>query len=95
MRIYVYDVKAEHSSNPRRVKFFKELFGYTYTWKNKEGKTLKRQKLGLVDFYGCDRAGDSAILVQDEHAKVFNAFFKKYKDIVKCRVFVVVEEENI
>ncbi|MEM2047887.1 MAG: hypothetical protein QXZ06_08395 [Candidatus Jordarchaeales archaeon] len=48
-----------------------------------------------MDFYGCDRAGDSAILVQDEHAEVFNAFFKKYKDIVKCRVFVVVEEENI
>jgi len=95
LRVYVYDVKTEHSSDPRRVKFFKELFGYAYTWKNKEGKTLKGQKLGLVDIYGCDRAGDSAILVRDEHAEVFNAFFKKYKDIVRCRVFLIVGEESI
>ncbi|MBS7288062.1 MAG: hypothetical protein KIH01_04780 [Candidatus Freyarchaeota archaeon] len=93
MRIYVYDVKAGLSNEPRRVKFFKELFGYTYTWKNKNGETLRRQKLGLVDIYNCERAGDSAILVQDEHVKTFNSFFRKYQDIVKCRVFVVVEEE--
>ncbi|MEM1657795.1 MAG: hypothetical protein QXK94_02025 [Candidatus Jordarchaeales archaeon] len=95
MRIYVYDVKEGMSNDPRRIKFFKELFGYTYTWRNKDGKVMKKEKKGLVETYDCERAGDSAILVRDEHAAIFNAFFRRYKDIVKCRVFVISGEEDI
>ena len=54
-----------------------------------------KYKSGLIDLDGCERAGDSAILVPDEHVKEFNSLFRKYNDVIRCRVFVVEREEVI
>ncbi|MHA1631631.1 MAG: hypothetical protein ACTSXC_02305 [Candidatus Freyarchaeota archaeon] len=96
LRIYVYDVRPGMANDPRRVKFSKELFGYSYKWrKGKDKRTVMKYKSGLIDLDGCERAGDSAILVPDEHVEEFNSLFRKYNDVIRCRVFVVEREEVI
>ena len=77
-----------------RMKFYKELFGFKYTWSTKN-KTKVKYQTGLLDLEGCEAAGDSAILVPEEYIEEYNSFFRKYQDIISCRVFVIQDEVKI
>ncbi|MGQ9720197.1 MAG: hypothetical protein ACUVXA_02615 [Candidatus Jordarchaeum sp.] len=77
-----------------RIRFYKELFGFKYTWKTKSKKKVK-YKSGLLDYEGCEAAGDSAILVPEEYAEEYSSFFRKYQNIIFCRVFRIVEEVEL
>lgn len=76
------------------MKFYKELFGFKYTWKTKNKRKVKYQP-GLLDLEGCETVGDSAILVPEKHVDAYNSFFRKYQHIISCRVFVVQDEVGI
>ena len=89
--IYIYDILPGKKSDPVRMKFYKELFGFKYTWKTKIKRKVKRLP-GLLDREGCETVGDSAILVPENYAEEYNAFFRKYQDIISCRVFIVQDE---
>lgn len=77
-----------------RMKFYKELFGFNYSWETKNQRKVKYQP-GLLDYEGCETAGDSAILVPEEYVEEFNSFFRKYRNIISCRVFIVQEEVKL
>ena len=90
--LYLYDCKQARRTNARRVAFTKELYGYYYSWKTKSGIKQKR-KPGLLDECpGTEAVADSAILVPSEHRTVFDALFRMYEDILKLKIFEVVEE---
>jgi len=46
----------------------------------------------LLDYEGCEAAGDSAIIVPEQYVPVYNSFFKKYQNIISCRVFAIQKE---
>ena len=73
------------------MKFYKELFGFKYSWKTKN-KRKSKFKAGLLDYEGCEAAGDSAILVPEKYVEEYNSFFRRYKDLVSCRVFKIQDE---
>lgn len=77
-----------------RIKFYKELFGFKYTWKTKNKKKVK-YKSGLLDYEGCEAAGDSAILVPEEYAEEYISFFRRYQNIISCRVFRIQDEVKL
>jgi hypothetical protein len=53
----------------------------------------QKRKLGLLDECpGAKAVADSAILVPMEHRIVFDALFEMYEDILKIKIFEVVEE---
>jgi hypothetical protein len=90
--LYLYDCQQARRTNARRVAFTKELYGYFYSWRTKSGIKQKR-KPGLLDECpGAEAVADSAILVPSEHRIVFNALFKMYEDILKLKIFEVVQE---
>ncbi len=90
--LYLYDCRHARRSNARRVAFTKELYGYTYSWKTKSGMKQKR-KPGLIDeCLGALAVADSAILVPSEHRIVFDALFQMYEDILKIRIYEIVQE---
>lgn len=81
-------------NDPLRIKFYKELFGFRYAWKTKNNTKVKH-KAGLLDYEGCEAAGDSAIIVPEQYVPVYNSFFKKYQNIISCRVFAIQREVEI
>jgi len=90
--LYLYDCQQARRTNARRVAFTKELYGYFYTWRTKSGIKQKR-KPGLLDECpGAEAVADSAILVPSEHRIVFDALFKMYEDILKLKIFEIVQE---
>ena len=90
--LYLYDCQQARQTNARRVAFTKELYGYFYTWRTKSGIKQKR-KPGLLDECpGAEAVADSAILVPSEHRIVFDALFKMYEDILKLKIFEIVQE---
>jgi len=90
--LYLYDCQHARRTNARRVSFTKELYGYFYTWKTKSGIKQKR-KPGLLDECpGAEAVADSAILVPSDHRAIFDALFKMYENILKLRIFVVIQE---
>jgi hypothetical protein len=90
--LYLYDCPEARRSNARRVAFTKELYGFVYSWRTKSGVKQKR-KPGLLDECpGAKAVADSAILVPSEHRILFNTLFEMYEDILKIRIFEVVEE---
>jgi hypothetical protein len=90
--LYLYDCQHARRINARRVAFTKELYGYFYSWKTKSGVKQKR-KPGLLDECpGAEAVADSAILVPLEHRVFFDALFKMYEDILKLRIYEVVQE---
>ncbi len=89
--LYLYDCQQARRTNARRVAFTKELYGYFYTWRTKSGIKQKR-KPGLLDECpGAEAVADSAILVPSEHRIIFDALFKMYEDILKLKIFEVVQ----
>lgn len=63
-----------------------------YSWRTKSG-IKKKKKPGLLDECpGAKAVADSAILVPVEHRIVFDALFEMYEDILKIKIFEVVEE---
>jgi len=89
--LYLYDCQHARRTNARRVAFTKELYGYIYTWRTKSGIKQKR-KPGLLDECpGTEAVADSAILVPEEHKVVFDALFEMYEDILKLKIFEIVE----
>ena len=53
----------------------------------------QKRKQGLLDECpGAEAVADSAILVPSEHRVVFDALFKMYEDILKLRIYEVVQE---
>jgi len=53
----------------------------------------QKRRLGLLDECpGAKAVADSAILVPSEHRIVFDALFEMYEDILKIKIFEVVEE---
>ncbi|MBN2229923.1 MAG: hypothetical protein JW779_10070 [Candidatus Thorarchaeota archaeon] len=90
--LYLYDCRRARQTNARRVAFTKELYGYTYTWKTKSGVREKR-KPGLLDeCLGTEAVADSAILVPNEHRTIFDSLFSTYQDILKLKVYEIVQE---
>ena len=90
--LYLYDCRHARRSNARRVAFTKELYGYVYSWKTKSGIKQKR-KLGLLDECpGSEAVADSAIFVPSEHRIVFDALFQMYEDILKFKIYEIVQE---
>ena len=90
--LYLYDCPHARRSNARRVAFTKELYGYIYSWKTKSGIKQKR-KLGLLDECpGTEAVADSAIFVPSEHRIVFDALFQMYEDILKFKIYEIVQE---
>ncbi|MHA2423424.1 MAG: hypothetical protein ACXAEF_01460 [Candidatus Thorarchaeota archaeon] len=93
--LYLYDCLHARRTNARRVAFTKELYGYFYSWKTKSGVKQKR-KPGLLDECpGAEAVADSAILVPDEYRSVFDSLFMMYEDILKLRIYEVVQEFEI
>ena len=90
--LYLYDCQHARRTNARRVAFTKELYGYYYTWKTKSGIKQKRRPGLLDECLGTEAVADSAILVPSEHRVVFDTLFKMYEDILKLKIFEVVEE---
>ena len=90
--LYLYDCRQARRTNARRVAFTKELYGFVYSWRTKSGLKQKR-KPGLLDECpGAKAVADSAILVPSEHRIVFDALFEMYEDILKIKIFEVVQE---
>jgi len=90
--LYLYDCRQARRSNARRVAFTKELYGFVYSWRTKSGVKQKR-KPGLIDECpGAKAVADSAIFVPSEHRIVFDALFEMYEDILKIKIFEVVQE---
>lgn len=90
--LYLYDCHHARRTNARRVAFTKELYGYTYSWKTKSGFKQKR-KPGLLDECpGAVAVADSAILVPSEHRIIFDSLFEMYEDILKIRIYEIVQE---
>jgi hypothetical protein len=90
--LYLYDCHHARRTNARRVAFTKDLYGYFYTWKTKSGIKQKR-KLGLLDECpGAEAVADSAILVPSDHRVIFDALFKMYADILKLKIYEVVQD---
>ncbi|MHA1238621.1 MAG: hypothetical protein ACTSSJ_05205 [Candidatus Odinarchaeia archaeon] len=92
--IYIYDVIRGKQTNPRRVRFSKELYGYKYSWETSEGLKTAYKK-GIVSKCKAEKVGDSAILVEEEDAKEFDTLFMRYMDIIRVRKFRVLREESI
>ena len=90
--LYLYDCRHARRSNARRVAFTKELYGYVYSWKTKSGLKQKR-KPGLIDECpGTEAVADSAILVPFEYRIDFDALFHMYADILKFKIYEIVQE---
>lgn len=88
--LYLYDCKKARQFNARRVSFTKELYGYLYSWKTKDG-FKQRKKAGLIDQCpGAEAVADSAILVPESCKHLFDDLFASYSDILKADVFEVV-----
>ena len=85
-------MKSDKIKSPERIAFTKELFGYKYKWKTKDGDLKHSRKKGLMESEGCERLGESAILVPIMHKKRFDTLFKKYKNILKIRAFEINKE---
>lgn len=90
--LYLYDCRHARRSNARRVAFTKELYGYTYSWKTKSGIKQKRKPGLIEECLGTVAVADSAILVPSEHRIVFDALFQMYEDILKIRIYEIVQE---
>jgi len=90
--LYLYDCQQARRTNARRVAFTKELYGYFYTWKTKSGIKQKRKQGLLDECPGAEAVADSAILVPSEHRVLFDALFKMYEDILKLRIYEVIQE---
>lgn len=90
--LYLYDCQHARRTNARRVAFTKELYGYYYTWRTKSGVKQKRRQGLLDECPGSEAVADSAILVPSEHRIVFDTLFRTYDDILKLKIFEVVQE---
>jgi hypothetical protein len=92
--LYLYDCQHARRTNARRVAFTKELYGYFYTWKTKSGIKQKRRPGLLDECPGAVAVADSAILVPSDHRVVFDALFKMYEDILKLKIYEIVQEPD-
>ena len=90
--LYLYDCQQARRINARRVAFTKELYGYFYSWKTKSGVKQKRKQGLLDECPGAEAVADSAILVPADHRVVFDALFRMYEDILKLKIYEVVQE---
>ena len=90
--LYLYDCQNARRTNARRVAFTKELYGYYYTWKTKSGVKQKRKQGFLDECPGAESVADSAILVPSEYRMLFDTLFKMYEDILKLKIYEVVQE---
>jgi hypothetical protein len=90
--LYLYDCQQARRTNARRVAFTKELYGYFYSWKTKSGIKQKRKQGLLDECPGAEAVADSAILVPSEHRFLFDSLFKMYEDILKIKIYEVVQE---
>jgi hypothetical protein len=92
--IYIYDCKKAREYNARRVAFTKELYGFVYRWKTRNG-VKQRRRPGLLEAHpGTEIVSDSAVLVPEEARESFDAFFARYSDILKVSDYVVLEERR-
>ena len=90
--LYLYDCQHARRTNARRVSFTKELYGYFYTWKTKSGIRQKRKQGLLDECPGAEAVADSAILVPSEYRTLFDTLFRMYSDILKLKIYEVVQE---
>lgn len=90
--LYLYDCQHARRTNARRVAFTKELYGYFYSWKTKSGIKQKRKPGLLEECPGAEAVADSAIIVPFEYRTIFDTLFKMYEDILKLRIYEVVQE---
>ncbi len=96
MLLYVYDVdqKSPTYTNARRISFFKKIYGYKYKWKGKYGNKV-RLKEGLIHLSeDIERVADSVLMVPDHLKEVFDNVFLEYQDMIKFRVFRIIDERN-
>ncbi|MFW9793008.1 MAG: hypothetical protein ACFFEE_01800 [Candidatus Thorarchaeota archaeon] len=90
--LYLYDCRHARRSNAKRVAFTKELYGFVYSWKTKSGIKQKRKPGLIEECLGAKAVADSAIFVPSEHRFVFDTLFQMYEDILKLKIYEVVQE---